>query len=76
MVVPGSQSLLISGGEVVSSNSVQRADVLIKGEKIVPGLDLGLPGYRSLKRIPGTPHGFAGSGWIMIDKANARQYPF
>jgi simple sugar transport system substrate-binding protein len=50
--------------------------MLIKGEKIVPGLDLGLPGYRSLKRIPGTPHGFAGSGWIMIDKSNARQYPF
>jgi simple sugar transport system substrate-binding protein len=50
--------------------------MLVKGEKIAPGLDLGLPGYRSLKRIPGTPHGFAGSGWITVDKSNARQYPF
>jgi simple sugar transport system substrate-binding protein len=50
--------------------------MLIRGEKIAPGLDLGLPGYRNLKRIPGTPHGFAGSGWIAIDKSNVRQYPF
>ena len=50
--------------------------MLIKGEKIAAGLDLGLPGYRNLKRIPGTPHGLAGSGWITIDKSNARQYPF
>jgi simple sugar transport system substrate-binding protein len=50
--------------------------MLIRGEKIAPGLDLGLPGYRNLKRIPGTPHGFAGSGWITIDRSNVRQYPF
>ena len=49
---------------------------LIKGEKIGPGLDLGLPGYRDLKSIPGTPHGLAGSSWIAIDKSNAKQYPF
>jgi simple sugar transport system substrate-binding protein len=54
----------------------QLALMLIKGEKIAPGLDLGLPGYRNLKRIPGTPHGLAGSGWIAIDKSNVRQYPF
>ena len=50
--------------------------MLIKGKTITPGLDLGLPGYRNLKSIPGTPHGFAGSGWIAIDKSNAGQYPF
>ena len=50
--------------------------MLIKGEKVAPGLDLGLPGYRKLNRIPGTPHGLAGSGWITIDKSNVRQYPF
>src|SRR3954471_11601627 len=50
--------------------------MLIKGEKIAPGLDLGLPGYRNLKTIPGTPHGLAGSGWIGVDKSNVRQYPF
>jgi simple sugar transport system substrate-binding protein len=50
--------------------------MLIQGKKIAPGLDLGLPGYRNLKRIAGTPHGLAGSGWIAIDKSNVRQYPF
>jgi len=50
--------------------------MLIKGQHVGPGLDLGLPGYRNLKRIPSTPHGFAGSGWIAIDKTNARDYPF
>jgi simple sugar transport system substrate-binding protein len=50
--------------------------MLIKGEKIAPGVDLGLPGYRKLTRIPDTPHGLAGSGWIAIDKSNVRQYPF
>ena len=50
--------------------------MLIKGETIAPGLDLGLPGYRNLTRIPDTPQGFAGAGWITIDKSNVRQYPF
>ena len=50
--------------------------MLVKGEKIVPGLDLGLAGYRNLKSIAGTPHGLAGSGWIAIDKSNLTQYPF
>jgi simple sugar transport system substrate-binding protein len=50
--------------------------MLIKGKKVDAGLDLGLPGYTNLKRIPGTPHGLAGSGWIAIDKSNAREYPF
>jgi simple sugar transport system substrate-binding protein len=50
--------------------------MLIKGEKIGPGLDLGLPGYHNLKRIPGTPHTLAGSGWIAVDKANVSQYQF
>ena len=50
--------------------------MLIEGRKIGPGLDLGLPGYRNLKAIPGTPHGLAGSGWIAIDESNAGQYAF
>ena len=59
-----------------SGNSYKLALMLIKGEKIAPGLDLGLPGYRSLKAIAGTPHALAGSGWIAIDKSNVKQYPF
>jgi len=50
--------------------------LLIQGKKISPGLDLGLPGYRNLKEIPGTPHALAGSGWIAIDKSNSSRYPF
>jgi len=61
---------------VAGQAQVKLARMLVKGEKIGPGLDLGLPGYRDLKGIPGTPHGLAGSGWITIDKSNAGQYPF
>jgi len=50
--------------------------MLIKGQHVGPGLDLGLPGYSNLKRIPGTPHALAGSGWIAIDKANVNDYHF
>ena len=49
---------------------------LIDGRWIGPGLDLHLPGYRKLKRIPGSPHALAGSGWIDVNKTNASKYPF
>jgi simple sugar transport system substrate-binding protein len=61
---------------VAGQAQAKLALMLIKGEKIAPGLDLGLPGYRNLKTIPGTPHGLAGSGWITVDKSNVKQYPF
>ncbi len=61
---------------VAGQAQTKLALILIKGQKIAPGLDLGLPGYRSLKRIPGTPHGLAGSSWITVDKSNVKQYPF
>ena len=49
---------------------------LLRGRPIRAGLDLGLPGYRHLTRIPGSPHGFAGSGWVDVDRSNAKRYPF
>jgi len=49
---------------------------LIRGQPIGPGLDLHLPGYRHLERIPGTPHALAGSGWLDVDKSNASKYQF
>jgi simple sugar transport system substrate-binding protein len=49
---------------------------LIRGQRVGPGLDLGLPGYRNLKRIPGSPHGLAGSGWIDVDRSNVAKYRF
>jgi simple sugar transport system substrate-binding protein len=61
---------------VAGQAQTKLALMLVKGETIGPGLDLGLPGYRDLKRIPGAPHGLAGSGWITIDKSNVGQYPF
>jgi simple sugar transport system substrate-binding protein len=61
---------------VAGQAQVALALKLIRGEKIAAGLDLGLPGYRSLKRIAGTPQAFAGAGWISVDKSNVRQYPF
>ena len=61
---------------VAGQAQVKLALMLVKGETIGPGLDLGLPGYGNLKAIPGTPHALAGSGWIAIDKSNAAQYPF
>jgi simple sugar transport system substrate-binding protein len=49
---------------------------IIAGRSVRPGLDLHLPGYRNLKRIPGSPHGLRGSAWIDVDRSNAHQYPF
>jgi len=49
---------------------------LLEGRRVGPGLDLRLPGYRSLKRTAGSPHGLHGSAWIDIDSTNARKFPF
>jgi simple sugar transport system substrate-binding protein len=49
---------------------------LIRGQRVGPGLDLGIRGYRNLTRITGSPHGLSGSGWIDVDKRNAKNYPF
>jgi len=61
---------------VAGQAQVKLALMLVRGERVGPGLDLGLPGYRSLKQIPDSPHGLAGDGWITIDKSNVGQYPF
>jgi simple sugar transport system substrate-binding protein len=52
------------------------AVMLANGQEIKPGLDLGLVGYDSIQPIEGTPHAWAGSAWVDVDKANASQYPF
>ena len=62
--------------EIAGEAQDKLALMLIKGEKVGPGLDLGLPGYSNLKQIAGTPHGLAGSGWIAIDKSNVNQFQF
>jgi len=52
------------------------AVMLAQGKQIRPRLNLGLKGYESIKRIPGSPHGFAGNAWVDVDKKNASQYDF
>lgn len=52
------------------------AVMLLKGQKIGPGLNLQLHGYNNLKKIPNSPHGLAGNAWVDVTKKNAAQYPF
>ena len=51
---------------------------VIKGEKIEDGVDLGVPGYESV-RIVKKENGvdvIYGKGWIKLDASNMDQYPF
>lgn len=52
------------------------AVMLANHQQITPGLNLGLTGYESIQPIKGTPHAWAGSAWVDVDKSNASQYPF
>lgn len=52
------------------------AEMLVKGQKVQPGLNLHLTGYENLQPISGSPHGLHGSAWIDVDKSNTSQYPF
>ena len=49
---------------------------ILRGQDVGPGLDLHLPGYRDLRRIPGTPHALHGDALIDVDRSNADEYPF
>lgn len=55
---------------------VKLGAMLVRGEEIKDGLDLGIKGYDSIHRLADTPHAFAGSAWIDVDKDNAKDYPF
>jgi len=51
---------------------------LLMGEEITDGMDLGVPGYESI-RIVENEHGVPviyGKGWILIDASNMDQYNF
>lgn len=52
------------------------ADLLVDGGALKPGMDLGLPGYESLRKSPENPTTWYGSAWIIVDKNNAAEYPF
>jgi simple sugar transport system substrate-binding protein len=46
-----------------------------KRAEIKAGLDLGIPGYRSLT-TPNQPNMLFGAGWVGVTKANMDKYPF
>lgn len=52
------------------------AVMLINGEEVKEGTNLGLKGYESLKKIDGSPHGLHGNAWVDVDKSNLSQYNF
>jgi simple sugar transport system substrate-binding protein len=51
---------------------------VLKGEQIVDGMDLGVPGYEKIKLVKGV-NGVPviyGSAWIKMDASNMDDYPF
>jgi simple sugar transport system substrate-binding protein len=49
-------------------------EILTKGGKIKAGMDLKVPGYNKLVKIPGTTKGWAGAAWVIVDKKNMNKY--
>jgi len=54
------------------------ADLVLKGEKIEDGINLGVPGYERMKVIKGRGKGIIiqGQAWVDVDKTNYMNYPF
>lgn len=54
------------------------ADMVLKGEEIKDGMDLGVPGYEKMTVIKGPGKGviIQGQAWVDVDKSNYKDYPF
>ncbi|MFC0245539.1 substrate-binding domain-containing protein [Falsochrobactrum ovis] len=54
------------------------ADMVLKGEEITDGMDLGVPGYEKMTVIKGPGKGviIQGQAWVDVDKSNYKDYPF
>jgi len=54
------------------------ADLVLRGETIEDGINLGVPGYESMKVIKGKGAGIImqGQAWVDVDKSNYMNYPF
>ena len=52
------------------------AQLLVAGETLTAGTDLGLTGYESLQQSPDVPTTWYGTAWVIVDKDNAADYPF
>ena len=51
-------------------------DMLVRGEEIGVGTDLGIPGYENLQAVEGSDHAFHGSAWIDVTADNMAEYDF
>ncbi|MCL3862079.1 substrate-binding domain-containing protein [Actinotalea sp. K2] len=52
------------------------AELLLAGEELTDGTDLGIPGYESLGQDPDVPNSFFGNAWIDMTNENKDDYPF
>ncbi len=54
------------------------ADLVLKGEEIKDGMDLGVPGYEKMTVIKGPGKGIIiqGQAWVDADKSNYKNFPF
>jgi simple sugar transport system substrate-binding protein len=55
---------------------MQIARLLVSGQQVTPGTDLGLVGYENLQQSADNPTTWYGSAWVIVDKDNAADYPF
>ncbi|MBP1873100.1 simple sugar transport system substrate-binding protein [Ensifer adhaerens] len=54
------------------------ADMVLKGEELKDGMDLGVPGYEKVTVKKGAGEGVivVGQAWVDVDKLNYAKYPF
>jgi simple sugar transport system substrate-binding protein len=54
------------------------ADLVLKGEEITDGMDLGVNGYNKMTVTKGPGKGIIiqGQAWVDVDKSNYKDYPF
>jgi simple sugar transport system substrate-binding protein len=55
---------------------LQIAKMLVDGETVEEGTDLGIPGYESLVKLSGFDNVFAGDAGVAVDKSNMAEYDF
>jgi simple sugar transport system substrate-binding protein len=49
-------------------------EILNKGGKITPGMNLKVPGYNKITKAKGSAKGWEGSAWVIVDKNNMAKY--
>lgn len=52
------------------------ANMLVQGETVGEGTDLGIEGYENLQPVEGADNTFHGNAWIDVDLSNVEEYDF